>query len=75
MYYHVRLDYYDRMLKGNQTKYAFDFVPENKIEELKSRQCIKRLGTFEDVKNVIDFYLKPESNFITGQVVYLGGVF
>lgn len=50
-------------------------VPENKIEELKSRQCIKRLGTFEDVKNVIDFYLKPESNFITGQVVYLGGVF
>ena len=50
-------------------------VPENKIEELKSRQCIKRLGTFEDVKNVIDFYLKPESNFITGQTIYLGGVF
>ena len=50
-------------------------VPENKIEELKSRQCIKRLGTFEVVKNVIDFYLKPESNFITGQTIYLGGVF
>ena len=50
-------------------------VPENKIEELKSRQCIKRLGTCEDVKNVIDFYLKPESNFITGQTIYLGGVF
>lgn len=50
-------------------------VPANKIEELKSRQCIKRLGTFEDVKNVIDFYLKPESNFITGQTIYLGGVF
>lgn len=50
-------------------------VPENKIEELKSRQCIKRLGTFEDVKNVIDFFLRPESNFITGQTIYLGGVF
>lgn len=50
-------------------------VPANKIEELKSRQCIKRLGTFEDVKNVIDFYLRPESNFITGQTIYLGGVF
>lgn len=50
-------------------------VPANKIEELKSRQCIKRLGTFEDVKNVIDFYLKAESNFITGQTIYLGGVF
>lgn len=50
-------------------------VPANKIEELKKRQCIKRLGTFEDVKNVIDFYLRPESNFITGQTIYLGGVF
>lgn len=50
-------------------------VPANKIDELKSRQCIKRLGTFEDVKNVIDFYLRPESNFITGQTIYLGGVF
>lgn len=50
-------------------------VPVNKIEELKGHQCIKRLGTFEDVKNVIDFYLKPESNFITGQTIYLGGVF
>ena len=44
-------------------------VPANKIDELKSRQCIKRLGTFEDVKNVIDFYLRPESNFITGQTI------
>ena len=33
MYYHVRLDYYDRMLKGNQTKYAFDFVTEQEVLE------------------------------------------
>ena len=50
-------------------------VPENKIEELKSRQFIKRLGNFEDVKNVVDFFIRPESEFITGQIIYLGGVF
>lgn len=50
-------------------------VQENKIEELKSRQCIKRLGNFEDVKNVVDFFIRPESEFITGQIIYLGGVF
>ena len=50
-------------------------VPGNKIEELKNRQCIKRLGNFEDVKNVIDFFIRPESEFITGQIIYLGGVF
>ena len=50
-------------------------VPENKIEELKSRQCIMRLGIFEDVKNVVDFFIRPESEFITGQIIYLGGVF
>lgn len=50
-------------------------VPENKIEELKSRQCIERLGNFEDVKNVVDFFIRPESEFITGQIIYLGGVF
>ena len=49
-------------------------VPENKLQDLLSHQCIKRFGQFEDVKNVIDFYLKPESNFITAQTIYLGGV-
>jgi len=33
-------------------------VPGNKIEELKNRQCIKRLGNFEDVKNDIHETLK-----------------
>jgi hypothetical protein len=26
------------------------------------------------VANVIDFFLRPESGLVTGQVVYLGGV-
>ena len=49
-------------------------VPDNKLQDLLSHQCIKRFGQFEDVKNVIDFFLKPESNFITAQTIYLGGV-
>ena len=49
-------------------------VPEDKLQDLLSHQSIKRFGQFEDVKNVIDFFLKPESNFITAQTIYLGGV-
>jgi 3-oxoacyl-[acyl-carrier protein] reductase len=49
-------------------------VPKNKIDELLSRQAIKRLGTFDDIKNVIDFYCSDSSNFITGQIIYLGGI-
>lgn len=49
-------------------------VPEEKLQDLLSHQCIKRFGKFEDVKNVIDFFLRPESDFITAQTIYLGGV-
>ena len=44
-------------------------VPAEKIQALIDRQSIKRFGKYEDVKNVIDFYLRPESDFITGQMV------
>ena len=37
-------------------------------------QAIKRFGEFDDIKNVIDFYIKENSDFITGQIIYLGGV-
>ncbi len=50
-------------------------VPKAKIDELLNQQAIKRLGKFQDVINVIDFFIKRESNFITGQTIYLGGVF
>lgn len=49
-------------------------VPRAKIEELLQQQAFPRLGTTDDVINVIDFYLKPESDFVTGQVIYLGGI-
>jgi len=49
-------------------------VPQEKIAGLVARQAIKRLGTFADVANVVDFFLRRESGFVTGQVLYLGGV-
>jgi 3-oxoacyl-[acyl-carrier protein] reductase len=49
-------------------------IPKDKIAQLLARQAISRLGTGEDVANVIDFFLKRESGLITGQNLFLGGV-
>ena len=49
-------------------------MPNDKIEKLLESQAIKRLGNYKDVLNVIDFFISEESNFITGQTIYLGGV-
>lgn len=49
-------------------------VPQNKIDKLLNHQAIHRKGRFEDISNVIDFYLDKKSDFITGQVLYLGGI-
>lgn len=49
-------------------------VPKDKIANLVARQAIRRLGTLEDVTNVVDFFLRRDSGFVTGQVLYLGGV-
>lgn len=49
-------------------------VPGEKMKALINRLAIKRLGRMEDVCNVVDFFIRPESEFVTGQVIYLGGV-
>ena len=49
-------------------------VPKDKIEDLLNKQTIKRFGTFEDIINVVDFFIDDRSSFITGQIIYLGGV-
>jgi 3-oxoacyl-[acyl-carrier protein] reductase len=48
-------------------------VPAQKIDRLVTAMPVKRLGTMPDVANVVDFFLRPESGAVTGQVVYLGG--
>lgn len=49
-------------------------VPAHKMQALLNQQAIKRYGEFADVLNVIDFFIDEKSDFITGQVLYLGGV-
>jgi 3-oxoacyl-[acyl-carrier protein] reductase len=49
-------------------------VPHDKIEAVVSGQAIPRLGEARDVINAIEFFMRPESDFVTGQVLYLGGV-
>jgi 3-oxoacyl-[acyl-carrier protein] reductase len=49
-------------------------VPDTVMAALLARQAIGRWAEPEDVINVIEFFLRPESDMVTGQVVYLGGV-
>lgn len=49
-------------------------VPQEKMDALLARQAIRRFGTMKDIINVVDFFASPQSDFITGQVIYLGGV-
>lgn len=48
-------------------------VPEATIEGLVKRQARAEWATVEDVYNVVEFFARPESRMVTGQVVYLGG--
>ena len=47
-------------------------VPQEKIDALVARLAIQRLGVPDDVFNVIEFFIRPSSALITGQIVYLG---
>jgi 3-oxoacyl-[acyl-carrier protein] reductase len=49
-------------------------VPDDKIQRIIDQQAVRRWAVPADVVNVIEFFLRPESSMITGQVVYLGGV-
>jgi 3-oxoacyl-[acyl-carrier protein] reductase len=49
-------------------------VPETTVRELMNRQAVKRMVELEDVTNVVDFFLRPASGMVTGQVLYLGGL-
>ena len=49
-------------------------VPKDKIDALVGQLAIGRLTEFEDIANVVDFFLRPESALVTGQTLYLGGV-
>ena len=50
-------------------------LPKEKVNDLIQKQSIKRLGDFGDVWNVIDFFTRDQSSAVTGQTIYLGGIF
>jgi 3-oxoacyl-[acyl-carrier protein] reductase len=49
-------------------------VPKHKIDALIATQSIRRMGEYDDVANALDFFISQQSDFITGQTLYLGGV-
>jgi 3-oxoacyl-[acyl-carrier protein] reductase len=49
-------------------------VGEEKIRRLVEQQAITRMAQPSEVAHVVDFFLHPDSQMITGQVIYLGGL-
>lgn len=49
-------------------------VPKDKVKEIIDKQVIKRFGLYQDISNVIDFFISEKSSFITAQKIYLGGL-
>lgn len=56
-----------------ETDMIADLTDEQK-ENLLQKTTLKKYSTYADIINVVDFYLKKESAFITGQRLYLGGI-
>jgi 3-oxoacyl-[acyl-carrier protein] reductase len=49
-------------------------VDNDALKDVLKRNAVKNLGQMEDISNIIDWLIKPESSAITGQVIYQGGV-
>ena len=49
-------------------------VPKEKIQKILERQAFRELCTPDSVLGVVDFFLDPRSRLVTGQTIYLGGV-
>lgn len=49
-------------------------VPQPKIDALIERQAIRRMCTMSDLVGPVEFLIGPQSAFVTGETVMLGGV-
>jgi 3-oxoacyl-[acyl-carrier protein] reductase len=49
-------------------------VPQKNVDYILQQQSIKRFATLDEIASCVDFFLDSRSAFITGQVLYLGGV-
>lgn len=50
-------------------------VSDETMQALLQRQAVPEFATVDDVRQVVDFFISPHSRMITGQIIYLGGVF
>jgi 3-oxoacyl-[acyl-carrier protein] reductase len=48
-------------------------VPRDALRQVLARNAIPEMGRFEDVSNAVDWLIQPESQAVTGQVIFLGG--
>jgi 3-oxoacyl-[acyl-carrier protein] reductase len=48
-------------------------VPQEKIDKIVAAQAIPRQARVEDIIHAVDFFLARQSDFVTGQLLYLGG--
>ena len=63
------------LIKLNWIVVQFDFKQKEKIlKKTLSRNAFKSKEKMEDINDTVDWLIKPESDAITGQVIYLGGV-
>ena len=44
------------------------------IEKIKAMLPLRRLATMDDIYNVVDFFCSENSDYISGQTIYLGGI-
>lgn len=49
-------------------------VSYEKINRLLQQQAIVKMATIADIIHLINFLIHPESDMITGQIIYLGGI-
>ena len=49
-------------------------INQDALRDILNRNAIKRYGNLIDVSNSIDYLIKNESQSVTGQIIYLGGV-
>lgn len=49
-------------------------INQDALQEVLNRNAIKKYGELIDISNSIDYLIRKESQSVTGQVIYLGGV-
>ncbi len=49
-------------------------VPNDKLDKLIQKLNVKRFCNYDDIINVVDFFIDEKSSMVTGQTIYLGGV-